>query len=101
MKIPSIEGLLAATPFQTDEEHAHIVIDPEACRRCPSDRACTYCCPAERFVWDDERGTVAFDHVGCLECGTCRLVCDRLRTGADGYSWNYPVDGSGVSYRQG
>ncbi|WP_169166279.1 ferredoxin family protein [Cellulomonas taurus] len=96
-----IDDLLAVTGFETDEHHPHIVIDPVACRTCPSDRACVTSCPAQRYVWDEATQQMSFDHVGCLECGNCRLVCDRLFTGADGYSWNYPVRGAGVDYRQG
>lgn len=96
-----VDVLLAATRFETDEHHPHIVIDPVACRTCPSDRACATSCPAQRYVWDEAAEVMSFDHVGCLECGNCRLVCDRLRTGAAGYSWDYPVNGAGVSYRQG
>lgn len=97
----AIDELLATTRFNTDEHHAHIVIDPVACRTCPSGRACATCCPAQRYVWDEVNDVMSFDHVGCLECGNCRLVCDRLYTGAEGYSWNYPAGGAGVVYRQG
>lgn len=96
-----VDVLLGTTRFETDEHHAHITIDTDACRTCPSDRACTTSCPAARYVWDEAAGTVSFDHVGCLECGNCRLVCERLRTGAPGYRWDYPANGAGVVYRQG
>lgn len=96
-----VDVLLATTRFATDEQHPHIVIDPEACATCPSGRACTTCCPAQRYVWDEVADRITFDHVGCLECGACRLLCERLRTGAPGYSWDYPANGAGVAYRQG
>jgi ferredoxin like protein len=97
----SVDELLATTRFETDEHNAHIVIDPQACRTCPSDRACVTSCPAQRYVWDEAADQMRFDHVGCLECGNCRLVCERLRLGVEGYSWDYPATGAGVSYRQG
>jgi ferredoxin like protein len=97
----TIDELLSATAFEVDETTPHIVIDPVACRTCPSDRACEYSCPAQRYVWDEANDVMSFDHVGCLECGNCRLVCDRLYQGAPGYSWDYPVAGAGVAYRFG
>ena len=95
------EQLLAATHFDTDERHPHIVIDPVACRTYPSDRACELNCPAARYAWDDANDVMHFDHVGCVECGNCRLVCQRLHDGAPGYSWSYPSEGMGVTYQQG
>ncbi len=101
MRRMRIEDLLGATPFETDEQHPHIVIDNVGCRTCPSNRACEYSCPAQRFVWDEARDLMTFDHVGCVECGNCRLVCDRLYEGAPGYSWDYPQNGAWVTYRHG
>lgn len=101
MKRMKIEELLAATAFETDASSPHIVIDGEACRSCPSGRACELSCPAGRHTWDADSDLMRFDHVGCLECGNCRLVCRRLYDGAPGYSWNYPLNGSGVTYRHG
>lgn len=101
MRRMKIDELLSATSFDVGEGSPHIVIDPQACRTCPSERACELSCPAQRYKWDEVNDVMAFDHVGCLECGNCRLVCDRLFTGAEGYSWNYPENGSGVTYRFG
>lgn len=49
----------------------------------------------------NDSGELLFDHVGCLECGNCRLVCERLRKSTTGYKWNYPKNGQGVIFRQG
>jgi ferredoxin like protein len=101
MRRMKIDELLSATSFDVDDGSPHIVIDSQACRTCPSERACELSCPAQRYKWDEVKDVMAFDYVGCLECGNCRLVCDRLFTGAEGYSWNYPENGSGVTYRFG
>ena len=45
MKKMKVDDRLAASRFDSDDEHAHIVIDKEACRTC-THRACTFCCPA-------------------------------------------------------
>jgi ferredoxin like protein len=101
MKRMEIDDLLAVTHFDSDDYRPHIVIDKVACRTCVDNRACTYSCPAVRYAWNDEKNEMDFDHVGCLECGNCRLVCSRLNKQTDGYSWAYPVEGKGVIYRQG
>ena len=54
------------------------------------------CCPAGLYRRDEE-GSPSFDCAGCLECGTCRLLCgDALLE-----KWEFPQGGMGVSYRYG
>ena len=53
-------------------------------------------CPAALYKVD-EAGSATFDHAGCLECGTCRIVAEG-RTVA---SWRYPQPTMGVEYRYG
>lgn len=95
----SIEDRLAKDKFDSDDETPHIIVDKTACSTC-SHKACTYCCPAVRYHLDDNGG-LQFDHVGCLECGCCRMVCERLRDENPGYSWSYPAHGKGVIFRCG
>ena len=99
MKRLSIDDRLAATKFDSDDETPHILVDKAACHSC-SHKACTYSCPAGRYKLNEAK-ELLFDHVGCLECGNCRLVCERLHTGAPGYRWEYPKHGKGVIYRRG
>lgn len=84
--------LLGRDRFVVDEVHAHIAVDPAVCRGCPH-HACVAACPAGLFS-RDEAGDVRFDHAGCLECGTCRVVC----TPGGVVRWTYPRAGFGVSY---
>jgi ferredoxin like protein len=100
MKMLSMDDRLANNRFDSDDHHSHILIDKAACSSC-NHRACTTCCPAERYAWDAVNDILSFDHVGCLECGNCRFVCERLNQGAEGYSWNYPLQGMGIIYREG
>lgn len=100
MKTLSIDSRLEKNRFDSDDHNPHIIVDKEACRTCEH-RACTTCCPAERYKWDSENDILSFDHVGCLECGNCRFVCERLYQGVKGYSWNYPEQAKGIIYRQG
>ena len=52
-------------------------------------------CPAGLYSAGEEGGTVLTVE-GCLECGTCRLVC-----GTDVLEWRYPEGGTGVQFRYG
>ncbi len=77
--------------YRLDRE-AHIIVDYEKCRTCPH-KACLTACPAQCYLSQEETGVV-FNYEGCLECGTCYVVCDQ-----DALKWNYPKGGYGVSYR--
>ena len=99
MKRMNMDDRLAVTKFDSDDEHAHIIVNKPECRSCDH-KACTFSCPATRYTLNPE-GDLMFDHVGCLECGNCRLVCERLHGRIMGYSWNYPENGKGVIFRQG
>ncbi|MCK9196468.1 MAG: 4Fe-4S dicluster domain-containing protein [Syntrophales bacterium] len=52
-------------------------------------------CPAGLYSVD-EQGETSLTIDGCLECGTCRLVC-----GTDVLEWAYPEGGAGVQFRFG
>lgn len=77
--------------FKTDHE-SHIKIDADKCRNC-SDKPCLTVCPAGMFSLSGDGKEVIYSHEGCLECGTCYVVCPHLE-------WNYPKGGFGVIYRE-
>ena len=52
-------------------------------------------CPAGLYNSNDQ-GEVSLTIDGCLECGTCRLIC-----GSDILEWSYPEGGAGVQLRFG
>jgi ferredoxin like protein len=52
-------------------------------------------CPAGLYSIN-EQGETSLTIDGCLECGTCRLVC-----GTDVLEWAYPEGGTGVQFRCG
>ena len=52
-------------------------------------------CPAGLYS-ENPDGTIVLSMDGCLECGTCLLVC-----GSEVLEWNYPGGGTGVQYRFG
>ncbi|MBE3587724.1 MAG: ferredoxin family protein [Thermoanaerobacteraceae bacterium] len=94
MKRLSIEQLLGINKFIVDEEAAHIVLNKEICAACAG-KPCTAACPAGLYTLKD--GKISFDYAGCLECGTCRVICPR----AGAINWQYPRGGFGINYRYG
>lgn len=90
----SIEKLLSFNKYAVDDEEKHIVLNKEVCARCGT-KPCVYACPAGLYTV--KGGEIGFDPAGCLECGTCRVVCPH-----DGaMDWNFPRGGFGVIYRYG
>lgn len=53
-------------------------------------------CPAGLFSLTPE-GELRVDFRGCLECGTCRLLCDEKTL----QQWRYPASSFGITYRFG
>ncbi len=92
-EIISVEKRLTLTKFNIHKE-PHIVVDTSKCEKC-EEKPCIYACPAGLYQLD-ENGKLVFIYEGCLECGTCRLICPY---GA--VSWNYPPGGYGVWYKFG
>lgn len=91
----SATELLSKNKFNVDEEEAHIVIDKAICARC-TEKPCLYVCPAVLFKLDKNRD-MSFDYAGCLECGTCRVMCRDEGI----VKWVYPRGTFGVIYRRG
>lgn len=87
----AVDHLLALVHYDVDRQ-PHIVVDAAKCRTCPH-RGCLNSCPAECYVLSEE-GEVEFSYEACLECGACRVVCDR-----DAVTWDYPRGGFGVGFR--
>ena len=69
----------------------HISVNSEKCSNCKS-RPCIFLCPANAFTLLGER--VLYGYEGCIECGTCRVLCPEKAI-----TWNYPLSGRGVQYR--
>jgi len=94
MKPMSIEDRLGLNKFAVDEEFAHIKVNNEICATCET-KPCTWACPALLYSLVD--GAIKFDYAGCLECGTCRVVCPK--PGA--LTWEYPQGTMGIQFRYG
>lgn len=92
MKI-NVDGIFDYTSFNIDRE-PHIIVDERHCVEC-HERGCTIACPARCYTWSEEERKMTFVHDGCLECGTCYVVCERKAF----TRWRYPRGGFGVSFR--
>lgn len=92
MKSLSIEEKLAVNKFDIDRD-VHIRIREDICNTCDRHH-CLYTCPADCFKLTE--GHITFSYEGCLECGGCRIVCDK---GA--IEWNLPRAGFGVCFEYG
>jgi ferredoxin like protein len=80
---------LGTLTFKPDRE-PHIVVQKELCLACKG-RPCTIVCPAGLFVWENDQ--MVFNCEGCLECGSCQVVCPH-----EAVTWRYPRGGYGVRY---
>ena len=88
-----VEEKLFQNRYLLDENHPHIRIrDAQRCQSCT--QPCTFCCPAACYV-KNEAGQVDLTTDGCLECGTCRILCP------DNLDWDYPRGGFGISFKFG
>jgi ferredoxin like protein len=87
-----IEDILQTNIYDVDEE-PHIVVDSEKCEKCEK-KPCINLCPAHCFTLMGNK--VLYSYEGCLECGTCRLVCPN-----EAVSWSYPKSGRGIHFRYG
>jgi ferredoxin like protein len=74
---------------------AHIRIRPgmeKDARLKPAVRICPAGCYSE-----NEQAAVVLNVDGCLECGTCRIICTTYRN----VDWEYPRGGYGILFKFG
>lgn len=92
MKPSRVEDKLAVNKYDVDKE-VHIRLIEEICQEC-REHFCLKTCPAACFKLSGDRITFSFE--GCLECGSCRIVCDK-----DAVEWTLPRPGFGICYQYG
>ena len=90
----NIDVKLGANKFFVDEGEAHIelVDNPDL----NEFKKLEVACPAGLYK-RDESGNFHFDYAGCLECGTCRILCGKTIL----KKWEYPNGTFGIEYRYG
>lgn len=90
----NVDVKLGVNKFYVDEGHPHIVLKDNIDKQ--EYQILVKACPAGLYKLRDD-GSVQFDYAGCLECGTCRILCgDSILE-----KWEYPRGSFGVEYRYG
>ena len=90
----NVDVKLGVNKFNVDEEHPHIVVKADADKQVLE--LLVKACPAGLYKKQDD-GSVRFDYDGCLECGTCRIICDEHRN----LEWEWPRGGFGILFKFG
>jgi len=90
-----VEQKLFQNRYLVDAGRPHIEVTPHDK---PSKRLLSLVrvCPAGCYEQND-RGQVEVNVDGCLECGTCRVLCEPHGE----ISWSYPRGGFGVMFKFG
>lgn len=73
----------------------HLKVCDEDCKLCKS-KICTFVCPANVYEWDEENQKLIIGYENCLECGACRIACERKCL-----DWSYPKGPNGVTFKFG
>lgn len=93
----NVEDKLFQNRYKVDHGRPHIRIkDADVCRNACTDQACTFVCPASCYKAEGNRA-VSLITDGCLECGSCRVICSEFANVA----WEYPRGGHGILFKFG
>lgn len=99
MKTPhiNVEEKLYQNRYRVDAGHHHISIkDPAVCTNECTHQSCTYVCPASCYKAEGN-GSITLITDGCLECGSCRIICSEKQN----VNWEYPRGGYGILFKFG
>jgi ferredoxin like protein len=92
-----VEEKLYQNRYRVNSGRPHVSIrNPELCATACGARQCTVCCPAGCYTLEGN-GRVVLITDGCLECGTCRIICDEHRN----LDWEWPRGGFGMLFKFG
>ena len=94
--IIDVDAKLAVDRFDVDESNAHIVLKELSEADLDEFRKLMLACPAGLYKIAED-GSVRFDYAGCLECGTCRILCGTTIL----EKWEFPQNACGITYRYG
>ncbi|AYG64050.1 MULTISPECIES: ferredoxin family protein [Rhizobium] len=90
-----VEDKLFQNRYLVDPGRPHITVRPHE-HPSANLRALTRICPAKCYELND-KGQVEIAADGCMECGTCRVLCEA----SGEVVWNYPRGGFGVLFKFG
>ena len=89
-----IDKELSTVKYNPDNV-SHLNPNMEMCKICES-KVCTIICPASVYKWSEENDKLIVNFENCLECGACRIACEKKSL-----KWEYPKGNKGVTFRQG
>ena len=93
----NVEEKLFQNRYKVDHGRPHIRIkDAAVCSNECAQQSCTYVCPASCYKAEGN-GSVTLITDGCLECGSCRVICNEHFNVA----WEYPRGGHGILFKFG
>ena len=93
----NVEEKLFQNRYRVDAGRPHISIrDLDVCRSQCTTQQCTSCCPAGCYTAEGNSAVTLITD-GCLECGTCRVICTEFHN----VDWEYPRGGFGVLFKFG
>ncbi|WP_332237182.1 ferredoxin family protein [Sporolactobacillus sp. KGMB 08714] len=95
MNTVDVDEKLNIDKFNVDEDNAHIVLKQDEIDSHEFQKLIV-ACPANCYRVT-ENGEFHFDYAGCLECGTCRVLCGKTIL----KKWEFPQGTMGVEYRYG
>lgn len=90
-----VEEKLYNNRYMVDEGRPHIAIVGSG-KPSKALKSLVTVCPAGCYA-EEEDGSVAVTPDGCLECGTCRVIC----AGTGELKWDYPRGGYGILFKFG
>ncbi len=90
----NIDDKLFSVKYTCDSE-SHLIVKQEKCFKC-KEKFCTYVCPANVYCWDTTEQKLQVRYENCLECGACKIACEK-----NNIDWRYPRAGYGVRFKQG
>ena len=79
----------------TPDTVSHLIPDENMCKLC-NNKPCTFICPAKVYEWDEENNKLIVNFENCLECGACRIACEK-----NSLKWEYPKGTKGVMFKLG
>ncbi|MEX3672161.1 ferredoxin family protein [Paraburkholderia phenoliruptrix] len=97
VSVVNIDEKLFQNRYRVDADRPHVRIkNPDVCINDCIDKSCTFVCPASCYQ-NENTGSVTLVTDGCLECGSCRILCTEHQN----LSWEYPRGGHGIQFKFG
>ncbi len=90
----NINEKLSTLKYNKGKE-SHLSADNEICKECKN-RVCTHICPANVYDWNEDSKSLTIRYENCLECGACKIACEKQNI-----KWAYPSAQYGVKFKNG